>query len=148
MATLTVDARDVVELTEILDYLVGSLTTLVAPATIVPSANGDGYDLDDLRVDITRLVDRLGVTPSNLGRGGDVAELIAVNRGDLDDVAHILSQLEDFLLHSDDDTVNDLTGFLNNTCTQSLARWIGELASYLLRLLAHNPPRPTTNIHP
>jgi hypothetical protein len=148
MTTLTVDAHDGVELTEILDYLVGSLTTLVAPATIAPAANGDAYDLNDLRADITRLVDRLGATPSSLGRGSDVAELIAVNRGDLDDIAHILSQLEDFLLHSHDDTVNDLAEGLNNTRTQTLARWIGELANYLRRLLGHNPPPPAINIHP
>jgi hypothetical protein len=150
MTTLTVDARDVVELTEILDYLVGSLTTLVAPATIAPAANGDAYDLNDLRADITRLVDRLSATPSSLGRGSDVAEMIAVNRGDLDDITRILSQLEDFLLHSDDDdAVNDLAESLNNnTGTQTLARWIGELASYLRRLLAHNPPPPAINIRP
>jgi hypothetical protein len=146
MTTLTVDADDIAELAEILDYLVGSLATLVAPATIVPAADGDAYDLTDLRADITGLVERLGATPPpGSRRGDDVAELVAVNRGDLDDTAHILSCLEDFLLHSDDDTVNDLADSLHtNTGTQSLARWIGELASHLRRLLTPNPAR----IHP
>jgi hypothetical protein len=49
MTTVTVDADDLAELTEILDYLVGSLATLIAPATIAPSADGDAYDLNDLR---------------------------------------------------------------------------------------------------
>lgn len=149
MTTATVDADDLAELAEILDYLVGSLATLLAPATIAPSADGDAYDLNDLRADITGLVDRLGITPPLTPRhGADVAELIAVNRGDLDDIAHILSCLEDFLLHSDDDTVRDLAESLNNTGTQSSARWIAELASHLRRLLAPSTPRPATKINP
>jgi hypothetical protein len=138
MTTVAVDADDIAELTEILDYLVGSLTTLVAPRTIVPAADGGAYDLTDLRADITGLVDRLGITqPPNPRDDSDVAELVAVNRGDLDDIAHILSCLEDFLLHGDDDTVNDLAESLNNTGAQSSARWIAELASYLRHLLDH-----------
>jgi hypothetical protein len=151
MATLTVDADDIAELTNILDYLVGSPTTLITPATIVPCAGGDAYDLTDLRADITGLVERIGATPPpGSRRCDDVAELVAVNRGDLDDIAHILSCLEDFLHHSDDDTVNDLADSLNDNTTgaQSLARWIGEFASYLRRLLTPNPPPPTIDIHP
>jgi hypothetical protein len=135
MTTITVDTRDLVELNEILDYLVGSIDTLVAPATIAPSADGDAYDLNDVRTAITRLTDRLLPSPPLAGTDTNVAELIAITRSDIEDIAHLLSQLEDFLLDGTDPT--ELTRFLavNDTSRESLARSIGELASYLRRRL-------------
>jgi hypothetical protein len=147
--TITVDAPDLIELAEIIDYLVGSVDTLVTPATIAPSADGDAYDLNDVRTEITRLLDRLLPNPLPPGAHADdePSELIAVCRGDIEDTAHILGQVEDFLLHGDDPAA--LIRFLgNNTTQQSLTRWIGELASYLRRLLANNPQRHASKTRP
>lgn len=138
MTTITVDTLDIVELTEILEYLIGSLDTLVAPATIAPSANGDAYDLNDVRTAITRLTGRLLPSPPTpAGTDTDFPELITISRGDIEDIAHILGRLEDFLLHETDPT--ELTRFLaaDGTSPQSLTRWVAELASYLRRRLEH-----------
>jgi hypothetical protein len=61
--TITVDAPDLIELAEILDYLAGSVDTLVAPATTAPSTNGDAYNLNDMRTEITRLLHRILPNP-------------------------------------------------------------------------------------
>lgn len=115
--TITVDPGDLIELAEILDYLVGSVDTLVTPATIAPSADGDAYDLNHLRTDITRLMHRLlpNPLPSGAHADDDPSELIAVCRADIEDTA------------------------LLPVTQATLTRWIGELASYLRRLLANDP---------
>jgi hypothetical protein len=56
MTIITVDAA---ELAKIFEFVFGSLDTLVGPATVVPSWDGDAYHLDDLRGDIARLAHRL-----------------------------------------------------------------------------------------
>jgi hypothetical protein len=59
MTIITVDALDAVELAKIFEFVFGSLDTLVGPATVVPSCDGDAYHLADLRGDIARLAHRL-----------------------------------------------------------------------------------------
>ena len=65
MATIAVDAVYAVEIDKILEFRLGSLDTLVAPATIVPSRDGDVHDLKEPRGDIAQLVGRL-LTPRPL----------------------------------------------------------------------------------
>jgi hypothetical protein len=59
MTIITVDALDAAELAKIFEFVFGSLDTLVGPATVVASWDGDAYHLDDLRGDIARLAHRL-----------------------------------------------------------------------------------------
>jgi hypothetical protein len=141
---VTFNALDPVELAEILEFLVGPLDTLVAPATIGPSCDSDDYDRNDLRADIARRVGRLLTSPltpvTTSTSGSDIPELIILNRCDIDDIAHILGQLEDFLLHGDDQATLHLCRVLSDDeHREPQARRIGELGSYLRsRLIPRN----------
>jgi hypothetical protein len=64
MTTVTIDALDAIELAEILDYFMERLDVLAKHdlATLLfPACNP--YGLDDLRADVTRLIDRLHTSP-------------------------------------------------------------------------------------
>ena len=60
MSTVTIDALDAVELAEILEYFLERVDVLGhhSPAALL-FAECSPYGLDDLRADITRLVNRL-----------------------------------------------------------------------------------------
>jgi hypothetical protein len=61
MATITLDAVDVIELAEILDYVVEFIDNL--HITTLPACDRDIYNLNDLRTDVARLVDGLLTSP-------------------------------------------------------------------------------------
>jgi hypothetical protein len=63
MNHVTVDAADAVELIEILEYFIESLDKLGNDATATPFRDCVSYRTDDLRADLTRLVDRLNRSP-------------------------------------------------------------------------------------
>lgn len=64
MEHVSIDTLDAIELTEILEYLLERLDVLDAhDLTRLLFADNSPYELDDLRADITRLVDRLQVAP-------------------------------------------------------------------------------------
>jgi hypothetical protein len=58
-----VDAADAVELIEILEFFLETLDTLDNDATGTPLRGCRGYHTEDLRADLTRLVDRLNRSP-------------------------------------------------------------------------------------
>jgi hypothetical protein len=65
--TVTVDALDVIELTEILEYFIECLDALakhdLAKFLVSPCSNA--YDIDDLRADLARLIHRLKTSPTS-----------------------------------------------------------------------------------
>jgi hypothetical protein len=61
LATIALDANDAVELAEILEFLFECLDTLCT-ATL-PSCDPDAYNVNDIRADVARLVDRLLTSP-------------------------------------------------------------------------------------
>lgn len=63
MATIALDAIDAVELAEILEFLVDCHDTL--SVTTLPAYDRDVYNINDLRADLTRLVNRLHTSPTN-----------------------------------------------------------------------------------
>ena len=75
-----------------------------------------------------------------LGDGDETTELITLHRCDVNEIAYLLARLEDFLLHSDEDTAHHVSRFLINDSHQWLTRWVGELAGHLRRQLF--PRRP------
>jgi hypothetical protein len=64
MTIVTLDALDAVELTEILEYFLERLDVLADHdlATLLFNPCSP-YDLDDLRADVARLIDRLNTSP-------------------------------------------------------------------------------------
>jgi len=144
MAIITIDALDAVdavELAEILEFLVESLDTLVAPATILPTCDGDAHDLNDLRADVARLVGRLLTGPlvRTPRSSSNLSEWITLNRCDVEEIAYLLGRLEDLLLHGDDEVTRHVTEFLTNSSPEWVGRWVGELASHLRRRLFPHP---------
>jgi len=62
MTTLTLDAVDAQELAEILEYFLERIDLLECPATELLPDQGL-YARDDLRSDLTRLIERLRTSP-------------------------------------------------------------------------------------
>jgi hypothetical protein len=67
MTTVTVDALDVVELTEILEYFIERLDVLAEHdlATLLFNQCNRAYDIDDLRADLARLIHQLNTSPTS-----------------------------------------------------------------------------------
>lgn len=132
--TISLDALDAVELAEILEFLVECLD--IQHITTLPACDRDVYNLNDLRADIARLIHRLHTCPPVTNSAAEPPEWITLNRCDVEEITHILGQLEDLVVHGDDEVIQQVTRFLTHSSPQSLATWVGELASHLR-------PRPT-----
>ena len=67
MTTVTVDAVDAIELTEILEYFIERLDVLAEHdlAELQFNQYSGAYDIDDLRADLTRLIHQLNSSPSS-----------------------------------------------------------------------------------
>ena len=64
MDTVTLDALDAVELTEILQYFLERLDVLTDHDLAALQFNEcSAYDIDDLRADVLRLIHRLNTSP-------------------------------------------------------------------------------------
>ena len=64
MTTVTLDALDAVELAEILEYLIERLDILAEnDLAKLLFADTSPYNIDDLRADVARLIDRLYTSP-------------------------------------------------------------------------------------
>jgi hypothetical protein len=64
MTTITIDALDAIELAEILEYFMERLDVLAKhDLATLPFADCSPYGFDDLRADVTRLIDRLHTSP-------------------------------------------------------------------------------------
>ena len=64
METITLDALDAVELTEILEYFLERLDILTDhDLAALPFNPSSPYDIDDLRADVVRLIHRLNTSP-------------------------------------------------------------------------------------
>jgi hypothetical protein len=76
-----------------------------------------------------------------LDDGDDAPELITLHRTDIEEIAYLLAQLEDCLLHGDDNTTHDISRYLHNdNGADWLARWVGELARHLRSQLRSRGP--------
>jgi hypothetical protein len=67
MTTITLDALDAVELTEILEYFIERLDDLAEHdlAELLINQCHSAYDIDDLRADLARLIHRLKTSPTS-----------------------------------------------------------------------------------
>ena len=63
MNHLIIDAADAVELIEILEYFIENLDKLGNDETTTPFHDYMSYRTNDLRADLTRLIDRLNHSP-------------------------------------------------------------------------------------